>query len=109
MQHVMHGAEKVPDRGPKPIHPPDATRKILDCLGLPSRPPSVSPARLIRERRTVYDCTEAVFWKCHRQLVSDALLIRGFRIGHILGRDKVQAHELTSFAKAEGENITYPA
>jgi hypothetical protein len=28
------------------IHPPEATRKILDCLGLPSRPPPVAPARL---------------------------------------------------------------
>jgi hypothetical protein len=26
------------------IHPPDATRKILECLGLPSRAPPVAPA-----------------------------------------------------------------
>src|SRR2546426_9504787 len=26
------------------IHPPDTTRKILDCLGLPSRAPPLSPA-----------------------------------------------------------------
>jgi len=29
-----------------PIHPPDAIRKILDCLGLPSRPPPISSAAL---------------------------------------------------------------
>jgi hypothetical protein len=28
------------------IHPPDATRKILECLGLPSRAPPLSPAVL---------------------------------------------------------------
>jgi len=28
------------------IHPPEATRAILDCLGLPSRAPPVSPAEL---------------------------------------------------------------
>jgi len=28
------------------IHPPDNTRKILECLGLPSRRPPVAPARL---------------------------------------------------------------
>jgi hypothetical protein len=27
------------------IHPPDTTRKILECLGLPSRPPPPAPAR----------------------------------------------------------------
>ena len=26
------------------IHPPEAIRRILDCLGLPSRPPPVAPA-----------------------------------------------------------------
>ena len=29
------------------VNPPDAIRKILDCLGLPSRPPPIAPA-LIR-------------------------------------------------------------
>jgi hypothetical protein len=29
------------------IHPPDATRAILDCLGLPSRAPPLAPARPI--------------------------------------------------------------
>jgi uncharacterized protein (DUF488 family) len=65
--------------------------------------------RLMTERRTVYSCTEAVFWRCHRQLVSDALYIRGHRVGHILGPAKVQAHQLTAFAKVDGLSVTYPA
>jgi len=64
--------------------------------------------RSMMERKTVYVCTEAVFWRCHRQLVSDALHIRGYRVGHILGPDKVQEHVLTSFAKVDGTHITYP-
>jgi len=28
------------------IHPPETTRMILDCLGLPSRPPPLAPAIL---------------------------------------------------------------
>jgi uncharacterized protein (DUF488 family) len=64
---------------------------------------------LVAEKRSVYVCTEAVFWKCHRQLVSDALIVRGYRIGHILGAAKVQEHVLTSFAKADRVRITYPA
>ena len=31
------------------IHPPDATVKILDCLGLPSRPPPLAPARITED------------------------------------------------------------
>ena len=65
--------------------------------------------QLSKEKRTVYVCTEAVFWRCHRQLVSDALQIRGYRIGHILGPGKVQAHTLTPFARVVDLRITYPA
>jgi uncharacterized protein (DUF488 family) len=64
--------------------------------------------QLIRQRTSVYVCTEAVFWRCHRQLVSDALLIRGFRVGHIFSATKVEAHKLTEFACVNGVEITYP-
>jgi uncharacterized protein (DUF488 family) len=58
---------------------------------------------------TVYCCTEAVFWRCHRQLVSDALLVRGYRAGHIFSATKVEEHSLTKFVKAEGTTLTYPS
>src|SRR4030095_5226590 len=57
--------------------------------------------RLIKEKTTVYCCTEAVFWRCHRQLVSDALLVRGLRIGHVFSASKVEEHKLTNFVKTD--------
>ena len=65
--------------------------------------------RLSTEKTTVYCCTEAVFWRCHRQLVSDALLVRGYHIGHIFSATKVEEHQLTKFLKAEGTRVTYPS
>jgi uncharacterized protein (DUF488 family) len=65
--------------------------------------------RLIKEKPTVYCCTEAVFWRCHRQLVSDALLVRGYHIGHVFSATKVEEHKLTKFLKAEGTRVTYPS
>jgi len=64
--------------------------------------------RLLEEKTTVFCCTEAVFWRCHRQLVSDALLVHGYRIGHIFNASKVEAHKLTKFLKADGMRLTYP-
>jgi uncharacterized protein (DUF488 family) len=64
--------------------------------------------RLFKEETAVYCCTEAVFWRCHRQLVSDALLVRGYRVGHIFNAAKVEEHKLTTFVKAEGTRLTYP-
>jgi uncharacterized protein (DUF488 family) len=65
--------------------------------------------RLFNEKTAVYCCTEAVFWRCHRQLVSDALLVRGYHIGHIFSVTKVEEHQLTKFLKAEGTRVTYPS
>jgi uncharacterized protein (DUF488 family) len=64
---------------------------------------------LLKEKTTVYCCTEGVFWRCHRQLVSDALLVRGYQPGHIFSASKVEAHKLTKFVKAEGVRVTYPS
>jgi uncharacterized protein (DUF488 family) len=65
--------------------------------------------RLSKEKTTVYCCTEAVFWRCHRQLVSDALVARGFAVGHIFSAGKVEPHALTKFVRAEGTRLTYPS
>ena len=88
----------------------DGFRGYADYMQSPAFEESLEVLmRLMKERRTVYACTEAVFWRCHRQLVADALQIRGYQIGHIMGPGKVQAHELTPFAKVDGSRITYPA
>ena len=88
----------------------DGFRGYADYMQSPAFEESLEALiQLLKENRTVYVCTEAVFWRCHRQLVSDALQIRGYRIGHIMGPGKVQAHTLTPFARVEDLRITYPA
>ena len=54
-------------------------------------------------------CAEAPWWRCHRRLVSDALLVRGWDVRHIMPSGELVAHELTAFAVVEGDRITYPA
>jgi len=88
----------------------DGFRAYADYMQTPAFEEAMDALiRRIAEQRTVYVCTEAVFWRCHRQLVSDVLCIRGYRVGHILSASQVQPHELTSFAKVDGNHITYPA
>jgi uncharacterized protein (DUF488 family) len=53
-------------------------------------------------------CAEAVPWRCHRSLVSDALLARGVRVLDILGPGATRPHELTRFAQVDGEQVRYP-
>lgn len=51
------------------------------------------------EKATAIMCAEAVPWRCHRQLISDALVARGHEVVHILGPDKTDAHELNPNAR----------
>lgn len=60
-------------------------------------------------KRTAIMCAEAVPWRCHRNLISDALVIRGRPVSHILSASKVDHHTLTSFAKVSEQKLLYPA
>lgn len=63
---------------------------------------------LAKKKRVVIMCAEAVPWRCHRSLVGDALLIRGFDVVDIFTISQGRPHKLTSFAKVSGKKITYP-
>jgi uncharacterized protein (DUF488 family) len=61
-----------------------------------------------RERPTTTMCAEAVPWRCHRSLISDALLVRGWDVLDVMGEGKANPHKLTKFGRVEGTTITYP-
>jgi uncharacterized protein (DUF488 family) len=85
-------------------------RAYADYMQTPSFDAALTELiQLLKEKQTVYCCTEAVFWRCHRQLVSDALLVHGYRIGHIFSAVKVEEHNLTKFVKSDGTRLTYPS
>ncbi len=67
---------------------------------------------LSQESSLAYMCSEAVPWRCHRSLISDALTARGFHVEHIFvkpnGESERRPHSMTEFACVEGARVTYP-
>jgi uncharacterized protein (DUF488 family) len=58
---------------------------------------------------TVLMCAEADPWRCHRQLIADALLARDTPVLHILGPGRVEPHRLTPGARIESNaTVVYP-
>jgi len=57
--------------------------------------------------RLVIMCAEAVWWRCHRQLVADGLVARGLEVRHIVSAAAPAAHTLTSFARVSDGRVTY--
>lgn len=65
-------------------------------------------SKLARAKRVAVMCAEALPWRCHRSLISDALTVRGYQVEHITATGRPHPHRITRFARVEGFNITYP-
>ena len=63
---------------------------------------------LAQEDSCAIMCAEAVPWRCHRRLVADALLVRGYTVLEIISGGTPKEHELTTFAVVDGTRVTYP-
>ena len=63
--------------------------------------------QLVANNRIAIMCAEAVPWRCHRQLLADAFLVRGFSVRHIMD-DGCRGHKLPLFAIPKGTKIFYP-
>ena len=64
---------------------------------------------LATELPTSIMCAEAQWWRCHRRLISDALLVRGWEVLHLGLRAEPVEHELTPFAVVgPDQSLSYP-
>ena len=63
---------------------------------------------LARENCLALMCAEALPWRCHRSLISDALVVRHVKVRHIISADSCINHQLNEMAHVEGTKITYP-
>ena len=87
----------------------EAFRHYADALATPELEAGlVRLESLARERRTVLLCAEKLFWQCHRRIVSDVLVARGWQVEHLIDPGVNRAHALTSFAHVENGRVTYP-
>ena len=60
------------------------------------------------DRRSAIMCAEALWWRCHRMLISDALTTKGWQVLHIGAGEAPQEHRLTPFATVVDGRLNYP-
>ena len=58
-------------------------------------------------QRTAIMCAEAVWWRCHRSMLADAMKVRGIEVIHILDLKHSKAHPYTSAAHIENGQLSY--
>ena len=57
--------------------------------------------------RTAIMCAEAVWWRCHRSMIADALSVRGIEVMHILDAKHSTVHPMTAPARIVRGELTY--
>jgi uncharacterized protein (DUF488 family) len=63
--------------------------------------------KIASEKRVAYMCAEAVWWRCHRSLVSDYLKHDGWTVLHIMSEGKSTEHPYTAPAKIKDGKLVY--
>ena len=63
--------------------------------------------RLARRHRVAVMCSERIPWRCHRKIISDWLLSRGFRVVHIIDRERLVDHKPTRCADIKEGKLRY--
>jgi uncharacterized protein (DUF488 family) len=70
----------------------DGTRRLLE---------------MARVSSTAVMCSEAVWWRCHRSLISDYLKVKGIEVNHIMRTGKSEPHPFTSAARIVNGELSY--
>jgi uncharacterized protein (DUF488 family) len=61
-----------------------------------------------RVRRATVMCAESVWWRCHRRLVADAVvLLRGAAVEHLFHDGRLDSHRPTPEARVDGLRVVY--
>ncbi|MGM5470292.1 DUF488 domain-containing protein [Flavobacteriaceae bacterium LMO-SS05] len=63
--------------------------------------------QLALQKRTAYMCSEAVWWRCHRSMVSDYLKVNGWEVLHIMDLGKTVIHPYTQPARVVDGKLSY--
>ncbi len=63
--------------------------------------------RLASEEVSSLMCAEALPWRCHRSLIADALVVRGWEVRDAISEGEARVHRLPEFARVEGARLVY--
>jgi uncharacterized protein (DUF488 family) len=58
---------------------------------------------------TAVMCAEAVWWRCHRRLLADALVVRGVDVLHVTSAGPPAPHRMNPMARLVGGRLVYPS
>lgn len=102
----VFGGRRRPSAKERSRHPAwrvDAFRAYAEHMDTPELRQALKDLeeRVRAGERVAVMCSETLWWRCHRRLLGDALLVHGFEVLHLLGPSKSQLHKLHEDARVE--------
>jgi uncharacterized protein (DUF488 family) len=104
------GAQDLARPSPNGLWRQDAFRNYADYALTPAFAAAIGELRaMARETRSAVMCAEALWWQCHRHIITDYLLAAGDEVLHILGSGKIEPAALTPGAEPQADgSLHYP-
>lgn len=59
------------------------------------------------QRRTALMCAEVLWWRCHRSMIADDLVLHDWQVSHVLGDGRIAAHAFRVPARLAGDVPVY--
>ncbi len=104
----LGGRRKANPGSPHTAWRVEAFRGYADFMDTPGFAASLERVEdLAGEKRSALMCAEALPWRCHRSLIADALIARGWKVFEILSEKEVRPRELPPFARLERTRVVY--
>lgn len=86
----------------------EAFRGYADYMDTPEFAAAAeSLAAIARVERVAIMCSEAVWWRCHRSMISDYFKANGWEVLHIMGLGEAREHPYTPVARIVDGLLTY--
>src|SRR5262249_42453775 len=104
----MGGRRKARPDSPHTAWRVEAFRGYADFMDTPEFSNGLAALMaLAREKRAAVMCAEALPWRCHRSLIADALVARGWEVFDVVSEKEARPHALPNFARVEGKTVIY--
>lgn len=105
----MGGRRRVQDDSPNLGWRVAAFRAYADHLASEDyRQARTELMALASAQRCCVMCAEAVWWRCHRRIVADYLLLAGREVLHLMGENRIEPARMTEAAVPADDGIHYP-
>ena len=104
----LGGRRKVRPDSPHTVWRNEAFRGYADYMDTEDFKKGIDDVlKLAAEKRPAIMCSEAVWWRCHRSMISDYLKAEGVTVKHIMATGKTELHPYTSAATVVDGKVFY--